>query len=324
MRATLGYIVSLAIGLSVNACSKSDKCELGEADSCDSGLACEAVEGGDAICVPETVVTGKVFDAETLEAIAGARVVVLDADTNAAASNVALTDAQGNFRARIQLRRSTEEGDDVKSGIYTLRVSATAYQEFPSPIRQAVPLTVTRADDKDELPDNTRDVALLALAGVDPATLGSISGRAHQGDDGIGGALIVAEGTGASYSAIADATGDFSVLNLAPGSYAVKGYLAGVAFTPVNAVTLASGEDKTGVDLVVDAAGQLFTLTGGIQIVNGQTSTTETLIVLALASTREVPAGLSAMTAGHVFTIAGIPPGSYDILASYNNDDLVI
>ena len=152
MRATLGYIVSLAIGLSVNACSKSDKCELGEADSCDSGLACEAVEGGDAICVPETVVTGKVFDAETLDAVAGARVVVLDADTNAAASNVALTDAQGNFRARIQLRRSTEEGDDVKSGIYTLRVSATAYQEFPSPIRQAVPLTVTRADDKDELP----------------------------------------------------------------------------------------------------------------------------------------------------------------------------
>jgi len=113
------------------------------------------------------------------------------------------------------------------------------------------------------------------------------------------------------------------LFNLPAGTYTLRGYRVGQGFTSVD-VTLTAGEDKAGVALAVDAAAQLSRITGGINIVNPQTTTTETLIVLAVASTGEVPPGLSKMTVNKAFEISDVPPGAYDILASFNNDDLVL
>ena len=319
----ISVIVVTCLVLSGCSCG-SNTCEVGKADACADGLVCEPVAGAEPSCFPATVATGRVFNAETDAAIEGARVVLVDANTNAAASNVALTDAAGKFSVRLDLPRSTDSAADVKSRTVTLRVAAKGYQDFPSPIRQAIPLTVTRAEDKDALPNNSRDVALLPLKGAAASNTGSISGRVLDGETGIGGVLVVAESTAGAFSGLSDAAGNFAVLNLPAATFSLKGYIGGSAFKPVDNLVLGAGEAQADVRLERDANIGLSKLTGGIQIVNGQTSTTETLIVLALASTREVPAGLSAMTASSRFEIAGIPPGTYDILASYNNDDLVI
>ncbi len=259
---------------------------------------------------PVTVITGKVRDATTQAPIAGARVVALDGDTAAAVSTVSLTDAEGSYHVDIPTMNTTATR-------FTLRVAAERYQDFPSPVRIAIPIEVAAGA------TGVRDVTLLPIAGADAAQLGSLAGTVRQGADAVAGVLVVAEGAGKARSAVTDSAGSFVILNLPAASYDVRGYFGGMSFAPLTGVALAANEDKAGLALVAGSDG-LSRLTGGINIVNPQTTTAETLIVLALASTREVPPGLAKMTSGKSFDIAGIPPGSYDILASFNNDDLVL
>lgn len=321
--AALGALISIA------GCSCGDEaaCDPTQEDTgCDEGLVCERVqgEGAEPGCFPETSITGRVLDAQSGEPIVGARVVAIDANTGGAASNVVLSGEGGAYRVPLRLTRSTEAGADQKTNVYTLRVSAEGYQEFPSPVRQAIPLNVTRSE-VEATATNTRDVGLLELEGVDPAALGSLSGRVQTGAVSVGGVLVVAEAQdGSARSAISDASGDYSILNLPAGTYAVRGYIAGLDFAPLLDVALAQGEERTGANLGASEAPALSTVRGSIQLVNPQTTTTETSLVLAVASTGEVPAGLSTMSVNKTYELTGVPPGRYDILASYNNDDLVL
>lgn len=323
-------LAALAALMATGCGGDDESCEVGKADACDDGLVCEAVAGeDDGRCFPETVITGRVLEASDNAGVAGARVVALDATTNAPVGAVVTTDATGAFRIPVKFARSVEEGTpDVTSGSFTLRVEAEGYLSFPSPIRQAVPLTVNRADDKDALPVNQRDVVLLALEGVDVATLGSIAGKVSEGTAGQGGVLVVAEPAAGqtglrAVSTVTDPSGDYRLLNLRAGTYDVRAYLAGKAFAPATGQALAAAEDKAGVNLAADAS-QLTTVSGTANFVNAPAGATETSIVLALASTGEVPRGLSVMTLNKAFSVAGVPPGTYDILASYTNDNLVL
>jgi hypothetical protein len=330
MKKTMLLVALAAVWASGCGDDEDPSCEVGKADACADGQVCEEVsgEGGGGRCFPETAITGRVLNATSTAGVAGARVVALDATTNAPAASTVTTDAQGAFRIPVRFARSTEEASDVKSASFTLRVEAEGFQGFPSPIRQAVPLTVNRADDPAAVPVNQRDVALLPLANVDVATLGSIAGRVAEGNAGQGGVLVVAEPASGSSglsatSTVTDPSGAYVLLNIRAGTYDVRAYAQGKGFAPASGVAVAAAEDKANVNLSSDASG-LTTLNGGVNIVNAPAGTNETSVVLALASTGEVPRGLSLQTSGQRFSITGIPAGTYDILASYTNDNLVL
>jgi hypothetical protein len=178
------------------------------------------------------------------------------------------------------------------------------------------------------------DIALIALKAEEQGR-GSIAGSiVVAGDTSPAGVLVVLEGTpeGSLFS-FSDKSGRYTLFNVPEGSWQVQGYKAFLQLDAV-LVTLALGEDKTGIDLVSNAK-PYGTVTGSINIVNAPGGAA-TSVVLVPESTfnetfvkGEVPPGLRApappespsITSG--FTIEGVPDGQYVVLAAFENDFLV-
>lgn len=318
---SLALFVALWATLTGCTCGGKETCDPAIADACEQGFTCEAIQGeSDAQCFPATTITGRVFNATNDAAVEGARVVAIDAATNAAASNVVLTDAEGRYSVPVRLTRSTTAAQDQKTNAFTLRVSAEGFQNFPSPIRQAIPVNVTRSEEN-AVSNNTRDVALLPLA-EDLATLSRIEGHALEGSNGVGGVLVVAEGGGRASSAVTDSSGAYAILNLPAGTYSVRGYIGGKAFAPVEGVVVEAATPKTDVDLSVDAAVTLTKVVGTINMVEGAEG--NPTVVLVVAATGEVPPGLSTVSAANNYAIAEVAPGTFHLFASYDNDGNVM
>jgi hypothetical protein len=147
------------------------------------------------------------------------------------------------------------------------------------------------------------------------------------------GVLVVAEQTGGTgsgqfSSAVADGTGNFTLFNVAPATYSVRGYSRGVNYIPVE-VTVSAGTDQTGVQILKSTTGTA-TLAGTVQIVAGSGATSVVLAVKAtfdpILARGEVVPGLRAPNPGIApnvsggFTITGIPDGDYAVLAGFEND----
>jgi len=167
------------------------------------------------------------------------------------------------------------------------------------------------------------DIALLPAAGT--AGRGSIEGTVDAADPG--GVLVLAvQGTTAVSSAVSDRDGDFILFDVPPGATSVQGYRSGLRVTPVD-VTATSGA-VTGVVLQTATDG-LATVSGNVQLVNapGGSMTSVILTVestfIASAARGEAPAGLRAFPVTGAFSIPGVPPGRYVVLAAFENDDLV-
>jgi hypothetical protein len=316
MRLRLFHVLGLAALL--GGCGNSAKKECTAGDACDNGQFCEAYTDAmsgamHTACFAPTELKGKVTDASNGTAIAGARVVAIDGDAHAAVGPVSITDAMGNYTVRVTAPRTA--GSDKK---FTLRVSAAGYQEFPSGIRIALPITVAFADPQGAaMISGPEDVALSPLS---PAPAGSIAGKAS-GMQTAGVLVVASDGTHA-YSTVTDATGEYVLFNVPDGTYEVRGYFVGVNFTPVQGVAVA-GARKDGVDLVASGAAA-GVLTGTLSYVAGADTTITTQVVLRLQSTREVPPGLSVPAKNSVpYNLAMIPDGTYEVVAAFPNDMLV-
>jgi hypothetical protein len=316
MRSTVGYSLTV-IGL-LAGCGGGDaakECTAG--DPCSNGQFCESyVDTSGAThnaCFAPTLLAGKITDASTSAAIAGARVVAIDGDSHAAVGPVSITDAMGNYSVRVTAPRMS--GAEKQ---FTLRVSAAGYQEFPSGIRIALPIAVSFTDPKGAATiDGPQDIGLSPLS---PAPVGAIAGKVS-GVQAAGVLVVVSDGTHA-YSTVSDATGDYVIFNVVDGTYSVTGYFVAVNYTPVNNVVVASAR-KDGVDLV--ASGQAGgVLTGTLSYVAGADTSITTSVVLRLQSTHEVPPGLqvAAMNAA-AYQLAKVPDGTYEVVAAYPNDQLV-
>ncbi len=278
----------------VPACASDDDCG-GEG----SGHVCE--NGG---CVTPTLVRGEVFDSETLDPIEGARVVIIDGDTMAAAAPVAITDAGGMFSQRVVLR------EDQESMGFTLRVAAEGYMPFPDPpVRPAIPEQVVRFTSSDVVP-----VALIH----DPALegLGSIAGTVTLDGTGVGGVLVVASGGAEDLSTVTDVDGTYVLLNMPDGTWDLFALAAGMTRGEAPDVAVASGADVTGVDmaLAIDPAGSV---SGTCNFVAGGTPPAS--VVLFYPGTTEAVPGLRVITDGD-WIIEDVPDGDYDIYATYDND----
>jgi hypothetical protein len=328
-RITIAFTLLLAAA----ACGDSDKktCSVEAQTGCDSGKVCENVSGGSPACFEPVVLTGRVFDLASSAAIPGARLVALDANRSPV-SAVALSSVDGSYS--LALPRDREASGAPVGGPVTLRADATGYQSFPSGLRQALPIDTSAAVQGGgswTIASSLTDVGLLALPSS--AGSGSIEGHVEVPPVG-GGVLVVAEPAagGAGMSAIADRGGDYAVLNLGPGDYAVKAFSRGVNYAPA-AVSLAAGETKEA-DLAI-AGATAATVSGNVEIVNrGQGIGTS--VILVVESTfddalvrGDVPPGLRAPEPGTdpdvtgAFSIDGVPDGRYVALAAFEDDFLV-
>src|SRR5262249_34548198 len=158
---------------------------------------------------------------------------------------------------------------------------------------------------------------------------GSIRGKVAVPTDHAG-VLVVVETGGVGYAAIASRDGDYQVFNLPAGHYKGTAYAVGHVYTgaetDVTPTTVA--RDPA---LPVAAPGSM---TGQVSIVNGG-GASQTSVVAFVESTFNAmtgrgiaPPGLraprtGAPNVGGAFTIDGVPPGRYVVVAAFENDGLV-
>lgn len=343
MRKIWAFIFVLVLAIGAASCGEEEKdtgpraCNL-ETPDCDEGLICAEVEGSEPLCLPQVELRGKVINLMTSKGISKARVQLLDED-GAPFLGVVETDAGGSFVLEVPAAR----GSDYKpvKGTWTFLVQAMGYQEFPTAVRPALPVTVGDAtlevmveleegqepelnEQRWILESTLTTVGLVPLA-QEVSTLGTISGRV--GGENCVGLMVAAESDTAGFTGFTDVNCDYLLLNVAPGNYQVTGYRAGLQYTsePVN---LVAGQAAESVNLS-PVSDQLSTVTGNVQLVNapGDASTS---VILALESTFVeaqgrgiVPPGLRVDEVTGAFAIPGVPKGKYVVLAAMGFDGLV-
>lgn len=301
-----------------------------EHETCVDGTVCAELADGGHACHPPVLLRGMVFDSMSEGAIEGALVLAFD-DQATAVTDVATTDVGGFYELDVPIPRDGS-GAPVGDYIITLRASAADYQTFPGGIRTALPIASSEAGSSDAgwvIESALTDIALIALPAPERGQ-STISGQVLAGDLS-GGVLVVAQAGDVGISGVSDKAGFYTIFNVPDGGYDVRGYAADVQLVP-EAVDVA-GADLVDVDLAESTDG-LGTVTGSVNIVNAPGGSA-TSVVLVVASTfndtfvrGEVPRGLRSPLSGAPnvdgsFTIAGVPEGSYVVLAAFENDDLV-
>lgn len=301
---------------------------------CDPALECAELVDGTHSCQRPFLFRGHVRDSSDMSAIEGALVLALD-EQSIAVTDVATSDADGAYELRVPVLRNMDASPIATS--FTLRASADGYQTFPGGIRTALPISTSLATmDADGwvVSGTLTDIVLVPVA--DPAAPRvAISGHVvvESDPDLEAGVLVVAEPStgGAGISAVSDAGGAYTIFNVAPGDYDVRGYAAGVQLTPVT--VSAAGADLTDVDLVASSS-PLSTVSGSVQFADPG-DCVATSVILVVESTfdpvlgrGELPPGLRAppgreapsVTPSTGWTIENVPDGRYVVLAAFEND----
>lgn len=307
-----------------------------EGSDCGEQQACELRTDGLYACYEPVYLRGTTVDSASGSPVEGAHVIAID-KTGAAATDVAISGSEGEYELQVPVVRNPD--GTLNEGTFTLRTSAPDYLPFPHGIRPAIPVDASTATPLDEggwvLQNAATEIALIALP-QDKRGQGSISGSivVDSDDAGAGGVLVVLEGAAQEQTiGFSDKSGAYTLFNVPEGSWEIHGYKAFLQLDPAT-VTLAAGEDKTGLDLISNDK-SFGTVSGSINIVNAPGGSA-TSVVLVPESTfnetfvkGEVPPGLRAPAPPEppsitgAFTIEGVPDGRYVVLAAFENDILV-
>jgi hypothetical protein len=242
---------------------------------------------------------GNVADATTQSAIAGAYIIVFNADDNAPTGTALTSDADGNFSI------------DLLPGNYFLKVYKQDYDAMPSAGMEAVPFSITVG--------TTTEQSVEMTPATDTNT-GYISGKVTGND--VGGVLVVAEHSvnEVAYSSVSDKDGNYTIFNVPAGTYDVKGFKASYnSSTATASVTADMETTEVGIELSTGAAG---TLSGSVR--NIAASNLDVDVSLVHPLTRETIPGLVTQTTALTYTIANIPDGTYIARATFKNDDRVM
>ncbi len=320
------HFVCLALLASACSSDKPKTCDPAAQTGCKGTDVCETVSGGDPACFAPFDIEGRVIDLASGQPVAGARVVALDVN-GAAASSVAISATDGTYKLPVPVERNMD--GSLTALTVSLRADAAGYQSFPGTLRQALPLDNASAVADGagyKLQSSLTDIGLIAEPG---AAAGSLSGKVAIADDHAG-VLVVAELNGKGYSSIADRDGAYTIFNLPAGPYAVTGYAVDHVYAGAE-VDVAATEAKLDLALGTDMPGSI---TGQVDIVDGGGGT-QTSAVAFVESTFDpktgrgvMPPGLRAPRTGvpnvsGAFTIDGVPPGKYVVVAAFENDLLV-
>ncbi|HET7505236.1 MAG TPA: carboxypeptidase-like regulatory domain-containing protein [Kofleriaceae bacterium] len=313
--------------LILGACGGDDgTCDPVAQSGCDDGKVCEQVSGGQPACFAPVELHGKVLDLADAHGIAGAHIVAVDVN-GAAVTSVATSGTDGSYTLTVPAQRASD-GTPAAFPV-ALRADAAGYQAFPGTVRTALPIDVASATAGDGgyiVQSALTDIGLLAEAG---APAGQIHGKVALPSDGAG-VLVVAETGGKGSSAIVSRDGEYTVFNLAAGHYTVTAYAVDHVYQPAE-TDVADSPVALDLALASDAPGMV---TGQVSIVNGG-GASATSVVAFIESTFDpktgrgvAPPGLRAPRTGTpdvtgAFTIDGVPPGRYVIVAAFENDGLV-
>lgn len=328
---------------------------------CAAEFSCEPIGDGDGdgemdyVCAVPLEIRGQVFDSITGEPIEGALVSALD-ETGAPVTDVAVTDAEGFYVLPVSAIRDPS-GEILRNLKWTLFVTAADYQPFPAGVRPALPIdssdafeepideTDTGGEQSSDQGDTDGDrpvkqvienastsVALILLPGEEQGGIivsGTVGGEEPRGT------LVVAEtGEGNASYTIADASGHYTLFNVPDTGATIVGYRQGLS---LEIASVSGGADIEDVDLAVIAEGAdvLPDVTGSVNIVNADGSLTTSVVLVPVSVYNEalergpVPFGLrapqrpEAPTIQSAFAIESVPPGTYKVLAAFENDDLV-
>ena len=288
-------------------------------------MVCETLVGGTPACFPPVTLTGKVFDLASKAAIGGAHVLARDANF-AAASGIAVTDAEGSYTLEVPVPRNAD--GSLTAHQVSLRSDAADYQTFPTAPRIALPIEMSEAaGDPPNVESTATDIGMLELGSTEG--LGSISGKVLA--DRPAGTLIVAGGAidaGGGASGVADLDGTYTVFNVPAGSgVSVRGYKQHLQLAGTSA-DVTAGATTAGVDLA-ETGEATATITGKIEIVNpGDGQDTSVILVVdetfvPNAARGEAPPGLRVWPISGDFAFEGVPDGNYVVLAAFENDFLV-
>ena len=215
----------------------------------------------------------------------------------------------------------TSNSSGQASGEYTqlnVQLKVTAQGFSPSPAEGVPPLPVS-------LIPGVNPPVTITLQPLDPALLiGSISGQISDHlSNPVAGALVIADdGSGANITSSSDADGNYLLHNVPAGNITLNAWFSGLNFPALGPVTLADDEALTGQDLT--AAG---TASGSISGHVSFTSISGDIIDITLLhpGSREVIPGLRSYTDGGAnYQLSGVPNGTFEIIASLENDGYVI
>ncbi len=120
----------------------TSQCDPLNKESCGEGWVCEVRTDGFYLCSEPVFIQGTVFNSSTKNPIEDAQIIAVD-KTGAAATDVAVTDAQGVYKIQVPVERNPD--GTLHEGIFTLRVAAANYLPYPHGIRPAIPVDATQA-----------------------------------------------------------------------------------------------------------------------------------------------------------------------------------
>lgn len=330
--------LSLLMGVATNCGGDDDSqpkpAKLGEActdatlDECEPGLACEQRSDGKArVCSEPLTFSGLLRDALDDEPVAHALVYVLDATGTPVAQ--AETNADGEYSVSIPAPRASN-GDLPDDAAWTLSASAQGYQPFPYGLRTAVPIAANQVDRNDGqlvVNDDNADVVLLPLANAEELVVvhGHVDERAV-------GALVVAESdvVPAPFGLVGP-DGRFTLFNVPRTDSTLKLYRSGISAKP-KAISISDDVDDVSLSLEDTA---LANVSGSINIVNAPGGSLTSVVLVPesvfdpLSEKGPVPVGMRVPdppkdpNVSSAFEFKDVSPGTYVVLAAFENDGLV-
>ncbi len=261
-------------------------------------------DGNQGITVLPGELTVTVVDGSSAAAtpVAAAHIQVIDATTGNPIDTLS-SDANGQATAAY-----------YQSNVQ-LKVSAQGYAS--SPASGIPPLPVA-------LSPGANTPVTITLYPLDPTLLlGTISGqlRDHNGNP-VAGALVVADNGNTPVASNSDGSGNYLLYNVPAGSVTLNAWSSGLNFPPLGPLTLAGGETLSGQNISASgaAAGSIsghvsFTAVSGAIID----------ITLLHPGSREVIPGLRSYTDSNAnYTMSLVPNGTFEIIASLENDGYVL
>lgn len=227
-------------------------------------------------------------------AVAGARVLLLEADTGAPAGPALVAGPDGRVSARVE------------PGALLLRVDAAGH--LPRPLAGAPAVPVDFAPGAN--PERT-----VELIPRESGAGRALAGRVVNGQGPLGAVLVVATGPEVR-TAVTDDDGAFVLFDLPPGDFVLRALLVDHAGEPV-AVTVPADAEPAAVELHL-ARGGTGAVEGHVTFLAVQNGAVR--VTLQDRASGEAVAGLSGPAADGTYRVEGVPPGEYVAWAALENE----
>lgn len=237
------------------------------------------------------------------DAVANANIVLLDE----------AGDPVNNFTSDTD---GAVSAPNLPTGSYQLKISAQGFNSSPAPRIPPLPITIS---------GNQTTVVIVELFPIDAITpIGTITGIVtDQSDNAVAGALVIAEVGAESYTTISAANGSYVLHNVAEGSADLTAFISSLNFPTLTAVTV-TVDSVTADQNIVAETEATGSISGNLNFVAGGSAKIAD-VTLVDVGTREVIPGMRVFTnSSNNYTMSGLPDGNFEIIASLENDGIVI